>query len=339
MEAPGIGLSLEMAHATVAVRHHNGSYQNIASVETDLRYNEKMADLIHAGRGREFDNSTIEVLGNTVRQLRLAVENAGIDVTAAAITLPDPIYLQYDEAAAILDYATIRNVMYDPVETEGIATRFSLPGLCAISAAYAGHGMGLCTDYLDVHACEEQEACLPNHHVLQIDLSSGSLAGTTWRFAQTYWSPVIVDTFVNTSLGTNAIQHTPREQGYWQAVCQAIRGLLTSFLPNKIDYLILTGTSAHVFVHPLKAAMREALLDAGYQINVQSGRQIDQVLHVDHVVHEPLWVTARGAAEIAKRRLEGPFLCRYDNRSEEQRRPLRERIKEWEADGLTELHF
>lgn len=333
MEASGIGFSLEMAHATAVVRHHNGSYQNIACIETNRHHKEKMAGLIQAGNKPVFDNSAIEALGNTVQQLRRAVENAGVDVVVAAITLPDQIGLQYDEATAILSHADIRNVMYDPP----IGTRGNFQELTTISAAYAGLGMGLCSDYLDFDKCDSQEACLPVHHVLQIDLSTETLTGTTWQSADTYWFPMIADTFVNIALGTNVVRSPSGEQEYWQAVCQAIRTLLMSFVPDRVDFLVLTGSSVEHFADPLRSAVRAAMVDTGYEVDLGSGHHINQVLQADYVVHEPIWMTARGAAEIAKRRQERPFMCRYDNRTEKEKRPLRDLIKEWRADGITEL--
>lgn len=334
MEAPGIGLSLDLTHATAAVRYHNGTYQNIAYFETEQVYNKKMIDLIRAGDDRDFGGDTIEVLGKTIEKLRLAVARvAGINVTCAAITLPDQLQLQHDEANAILSYASLQNVMVGtPQHGIGHGAR-----LTAISAAYAGRGMGLCADYKDLDACEQQEACMPAHNVLHIDISDESISGTAAVDAISYWWPLVAASFVNTSLGTNAMHSSIAEQEYWQLVRKAICDLAISTLPDRLDYVVLTGTSVTRFETTLKETIRHALEDAGYQHSFEDGPLFGEVLGSRSTIDEPIWLTARGAAEIAKRRQEGPFLCRYDDRTEEQKRPLKDLIKEWEANGLQEL--
>ena len=99
---------------------------------------------------------------------------------------------------------------------------------------------------------------------------------------------------------------------YWDAVRSRFRKFVQSF-GVRITQVILTGSSASD--QRFKAVVREALKD---RTPVSAFDMIEEQ-GLDGEPSILLYATARGAAEFAKRRLEGPVRCKETERCKEFR--------------------
>lgn len=229
---------------------------------------------------------------------------------AAVLSSPDRIALTDEEIGDIFDYLKLQNLMEEPE---------SLYQLYATSAAYAGYSKGLCRTYTDAYACEREESSLPHQRVLHLDLNFETLSGTL-KTLQSAYDGSVDASFVDPDLGFGrenaqlflaSEDHRTSDQ-YWTAVSDRIRELVKSlqrvYMPH-VTELLLTGpfaTNKH-----FHNAIRTALLDQNTDKSVLAsfGYRNDSLADQDEWQSLSSFATARGAAEIAKRRQEGPVHC------------------------------
>lgn len=190
----------------------------------------------------------------------------------------------------------------------------TLDNLYTTSSAYAGFGIGLCKQYTHPYACEREESHFPTQRLLHLDFAPDSLSETI-KSLKSVRDGSMDEAFIDPALGLGKLnrlnQKSNLEPGegraYWTAVTNRIRTLVQSFKPQ-IMQLILTGSSA---LDPqFKAAVKDALRDLvaesalkmldsdGKDGKEGKGKTLDLV-----------FATAKGAAEFAKRRQEGPVRC------------------------------
>ena len=65
-----------------------------------------------------------------------------------------------------------------------------------LSAAYAGYGFGLCTDYRNEGRCRDQERDLPQEQVLAVEYTKKSLMSRFESITRAYISYEAADTFL-----------------------------------------------------------------------------------------------------------------------------------------------
>lgn len=234
-------------------------------------------------------------------------------IAAAVLSSPDRIQLTDEEIDDVFDYLKLKNLMTEPD---------SLEDLYATSAAYAGYGRGLCTTYTDVYTCEREESRFPYQQVLHVDFNRESLSATIKRL-QSARDGSVVAAFIDPDLGHAReevrLAFAPESDGelYWATVSARIRELVISFKP-RINQLLLTGTSATDA--RFKAALRDALYDiiAEDVLAILDGNG-DNAFNKDEWKAMFDFATARGAAEVAKRRQEGPIRCAESDECKERR--------------------
>ncbi|KAL8920501.1 MAG: hypothetical protein Q9208_006251 [Pyrenodesmia sp. 3 TL-2023] len=222
-------------------------------------------------------------------------------VTTAVLSSPDRIRLTEEEISDIFDYLGIKYLMSIPDDLEN---------LHATSAAFAGYGYGLCRHYMDLYACEREEQHLPEQRLLHIDFTPNSLSGTI-KSLNSARGGTVDDPFIDIDLGLGRLNTYPEEEEelYWTAVRGRIRSLVRSFKP-RITQVILTGSSAGDgrFVE----AVKDALYDLVSSTALDGLRTDSRDLGADGngiTADDFLYATAKGAAEFAKRRQEGPVRC------------------------------
>lgn len=241
-------------------------------------------------------------------------------IAAAVLSSPDRIRLTDEEIKDIFDYLKLKNLMAEPDSLEDLYTT---------SAAYAGYGRGLCTTYTDAYACEREESRFPLQRILHVDFNRESLSGTI-KSQQNARDGSVDAAFVDLDLGHAReevrLAIAPESDGelYWAAVSARIRELVVSFKP-RITELLLTGTSATDA--RFKVALRDALHDIvaedvlavfdGYGDNAINGDEWKAMFD---------FATARGAAEVAKRRQEGPVRCAQSDKCKERREHRRQAV-------------
>ena len=237
-------------------------------------------------------------------RLKIQVESVlkdGRKVTAAVLSSPDLVSLSGDEITDAFDYLSITNLMAKPD---------TLEDLYASSAAYAGLGMGLCDHYTDPYICEQEDNQIyPSTRLLHLDFSPESLCVTV-RWIKSAKEGKVDKSIVDYDLGLG--RSYILKNLYWDAVRSRIRKVVQSF-GVRITQVILTGSSASD--QRFKAVVREALKDwttiGAFDMMEQQG--------LDGEPSMLLYATARGAAEFAKRRLEGPVRCKETERCKEFR--------------------
>lgn len=267
---------------------------------------ERIQRLFRKGLGRPA-TSTTAVLTDMISELKSQVEavlGGGRKVTATVLSSPDQVDLSAEEITDALEHQGIRHLMAEPDTLEDFH---------ASSAAYAGFGLGLCERHTDPYVCEQEDNQIyPSTRLLHLDFSPESLCATVWWLKSAKESRVdesIVDHGLG--LGRNLVLETE----YWDAVRNRIRNLVQSF-GLRITQVILTGSSAND--QRLKVAVREALKN---WTTVGALDLLDQPCHGGES-SVLLYATARGAAEFAKRRQEGPVRCVETVKCKEVRRGI-----------------
>ncbi|KAJ9637336.1 hypothetical protein H2201_001733 [Coniosporium apollinis] len=162
--------------------------------------------------------------------------------------------------------------------------------------AYAGNGLGICSDYRNRTACKIELMAMQQTYVLSVLYTRTALtvALTLMRSAHDLYErpPLKVEDF---TLGHDARHHNPDEKYYWEAVRDAIRRAVVWDVGAGIRQpakLLLFGESSG------DAKFRAALNE--------TCQALFEKLPQWHE-NEPVFVAARGAAELAKRKPFDPW--------------------------------
>jgi hypothetical protein len=250
-------------------------------------------------------------------------------ITAAVLSSPPGIRLNEEEINDIFDYVKLKNLLVQSIYRSEL--------LHATSAAYAGYETAMCNNFTDVYKCENEESDLLEQCVLHIDFNQKSLSGTIMSI-KTVWDGSVKKKFVDTDLGNahhgDLLDTAPESDidQYWNSISARIRKLAVSS-PFVINKLLLTGTSAS---EPrFKAALRDALHDT-----VAEDVIADLVGDDDAAVYGTEWrvkfafATAQGAANVAKRLQEIPFMCRQTAECKKRHERAQEEVRQKLESGL-----
>ena len=338
-----------IVNSTAVVRLHNGSFQHVALIDGDSSYVELLSRLATGPMDRtpdHFDTAwekweyvkqrtlrhlnklrglpatpDTAVLANMISSLHNATQSwLGPEwpITAMVVSSPDRVRLSEEELTDVFDYLKLKDLLASSDSNWH-------EELYSASAAYAGYGQGLCTNHTDAYKCEEEEWYFPYQRLLHIDHSEESLSATI-EGLRTARDGAMDSGFIDPTLGTGSSRWQDDYDGsqYIQAITHRIRELVMRFkrvFKPKITALVLTGSRATGL--GFKAAIRDALQDY-----VASEDVLDVLVEDSDLVRtfsEYEWhqffefATARGAAEIAKRRQEGPVDCRQTDECKRRR--------------------
>jgi hypothetical protein len=355
-----IDITNNYINRTAALRLHDGNYQTIARIEGTPSYTSLLKRFASGPQNRiphdipserekwrYFKNRTqrllnkligrpanpeTAILADLISMLKTEAETTlgdGQKVTAAVLSSPDRIGLTAEEITDVFDYLQIRNLMAEPDTFEN---------LHATSSAYAGFGMGLCKQYTDPYACEREEVHFRDHWLLHLDFAPDSLSGTI-KSLQSVRDGLVHEAFIDTALGLGRLDElneraaleTDEERAYWTAVTNRIRGLVLSLKP-KITQFILTGPSASDprFKTVVMDALRDLVAESAIEILDGDGKYGKEGTNA---APDVVFATAKGAAEFAKRRQEGPVKCVEMKRCKQARK----RLERQEREAMGEL--
>jgi hypothetical protein len=254
-------------------------------------------------------------------------------IVAAVLSSPAFIKLTTEEVSDVLDCVKLKNLMDDGP--------YTLDSVWSLSAAYAGYGRGLCPTYTDADTCEQEEWYFPSQSVLHIDFNRESLSGTV-HILKSIRNWGVDAAFIDPDLGHRHekawLTSEPENNSelYWAAVSARIRELVVSY-HWCITELLLTGTS--VTDARFKTALLDALHDVvAWDVLAALGGRGNDTVNTEEWNEMFAFATARGAAEVAKRRQEGPVKCRQTDECRarrENQRPATLRIQG--TDGNQEL--
>ena len=178
-------------------------------------------------------------------------------------------------------------------------------------AAFAGSGYGLCKHYDDLDACEDEEADLPISHVLAVSLSRVAFQAvcSQMKSAESSHGGRLNEQITRIDLGLNSTYSNSTfedEAPYWSQIRETIVEVGRQSR-GKLNTLLLLGEEGHnpAFIQVVQDALRELLPDSdAHEISgLVFSKPADDKL-------EPLWLAARGTAELAKRYQEAPRGCK-----------------------------
>ncbi|KAI2462863.1 hypothetical protein F4781DRAFT_163098 [Annulohypoxylon bovei var. microspora] len=299
----GIGFDLNPSYATVAVSYPNGSIQAIARVEGDGAYREMMLRLSlpssqHLHRpyqdvGESIRDSARRTVRNTRKKLGLpssgdvgtlsnmihalrdqASNFVSEPVSAAAISIPHLAALYGEDLHDAFEYLSLVYLEFFPFS--------NFRPIHASIAAYAGNGRGLCGDYRDAAACEEEELHIPSRFALAVSYTHTSLTTSQAHLSNAYYLEE-TPTLENLRLGYDE-RH---EEFYWEAVRDMLQSpVVDSPVQRNITMVLVFGDATE------KPRFREVLGDV--VDNVLGGKP-------EIIDRQPEFSAAKGAAELAKR--------------------------------------
>lgn len=175
-------------------------------------------------------------------------------LSGAILSLPSIIAIYEEDACDALDFVDI----YDLVGTH-IAT--SHPR--AIAAAFAGHGYGICPDWLDPDACKDHWMKMPFYETLLVDYSRGALS-VDWHRLNTAAGLGLSYESENVSVDFDAGSvYDETDEAHWERISEHIKFVIkTAPVWKSVNLVMLTGESAddEMFRRTVAAAVGKANL-------------------------------------------------------------------------------
>lgn len=214
-----------------------------------------------------------------------AEDRTGHRISAAVTATPHLLALYAEDILDAFEYCGLQHLH--------LSVRGSLAN--ETGPAYAGYGLGLCSDYTSFTACDAEQMNMPWEAVSTILFTRTALTVTltTMKGAYYTWEPRYrrLEDF---TLGYDARHDNPREEYYWERVRERLIEIMVRNQyyqrPAKVLLLgesVLDETFARVLREALSSVMEE----------------VPEILE-----DEAMFIAAKGAAEFAKR-------ARYDPRN------------------------
>ena len=234
-------------------------------------------------------SDSVKIIGTALATLKAIVEPLLLTEPLSSVlpTYPDFPGLQWKLVQEAMEYANI--------------AMLGEQRIAPVGAAAAANGMGLCKDFTDLDACEDEEVGLPMTRVLAIEYTNVALTVTLSPFRASRKS---YDWTIDRAwdLGANALPDSLDAEGarlYWQRVREKIQKFPARIPADRpITDVIIIGESAldETFLNVMRDALRDVL-------DVRS-----MEIPGTHTV-DPTFAAARGAAEFGKRMMESPEGC------------------------------
>ena len=206
----------------------------------------------------------------------------GKPIESATVAVPDLIAFYREDLQDAFEYVGLRYL--------ALPVRYDL--LYETSAAYAGYGFGLCSDYKDRAACKKEQQEMPSEVVMAVVYSRTALTVTLSVVKSAYYLYEPINRHLsNFSLGYDA--QTRWGDNYWKEVSFNLEKIMVENpyyqRPHKV---LLMGDRVDnaTFLGTLKAAL-----------NAQTST-LPEIIS-----KKPLYVAAEGAAELAKRAPYDPY--------------------------------
>ena len=210
----------------------------------------------------------------------------GHKISGAAVTIPLLAALYQEDLEDAFEYAGLLYIPHYPYWYGGL---FHETG-----AVYVGNGFGLCSNYTDPIGCE-RERKNPLHQPINENVLSAlytrGLLTSTWASEGMWFSypapegPVVADL----NLGWDKRYENPNEEYYWTAIRDAIIAPVleaNKYISRETNKVLLHADCT--LVERFQSVLRQAV--QGVLLNKPEIYALD-----------PVYSSARGAAEMAKR--------------------------------------
>ncbi|WZH49523.1 chitinase [Fusarium acuminatum] len=340
-DAPGIGFSLSLSSGTAAAHFYNGTVKNIASIPANPEYTALMKRLANSppppppSRWETLRRSFNKKIG------RPATPDIGIiaslfislrDMTFTAVTSPlDRVAVSHPRIQGLaepdlwdaLEYAHLRPWVAAGLPRPKVVLPLPAAGgypsrLLESYAVFAGHGKGLCKNYKNFWQCQEEQDNIPLETTLVVGITPTDLRGEIIRTlsAFTDFQPRRNDrTFTDLELGLAASED---KHDFWARVTKRLQDFCGTVPKGfHLDTILLTGENA---THPaFLEALQSALIGNGYLQRESNTEGEIAFVHEGGAGIDPVFASARGAAQYARWRQEAPIGCEEQDRCKEER--------------------
>ncbi len=306
----GVGFDLTASYGSAAVSFSNGTTVTVTQIDAEEGYNQVLQRLSldssqhpsppYTNLGDSWDDmprqylrkarkaiglpasSDVGHFATMLLDLRTAIEEQVGPITCAGVTTMNLVALYDEDLHDAFEYVGLEYITF-PVGYVGHNILYET------SAAYAGYGYGLCTDYkTDPEACKHEQYNMTDEVVMAVVYTDTALSVSlsVIRSAYALWEPPSYRYLANFDLGHNAIvQMNPKE--YWNAVESTLQQIMIANpgyeRPSKV-LLIGDRTNDREFRETLNTVLGEQMED------------FPEILSEGAV-----GVAARGVAEMAKR--------------------------------------
>ncbi|EPS41659.1 hypothetical protein H072_4444 [Dactylellina haptotyla CBS 200.50] len=334
--APGIGIYLSAEYGTVSASYHDGNVTDIARIDASPELTKLMLELadpftcskafsttqkiLHTLRNPSkwtsllpFSSSSTPtspaaILAETLSALRMAASEAlRTPISQAVVILPDLPGLQYPdlEAAASLAGLTLlqgftASSAHAPLTYSALAQRKAILPTLTTAAYAAAVPAGLCRNYTSFDECNEENLVQETEEgytrgILRISLNAQTLSidGAECASATMCFGDLRSRNFEGMGYHSPLRKEDPTK--YWDVMTDLIlrAGIATG--RSGLDTLLLTGD--YVLEEDFLDNLEMALL------YVDGGADVIDQWHLDGsiVSYPPVYLPARGAAEMAKR--------------------------------------
>jgi len=192
--------------------------------------------------------------------------------------LPTIIALYEEDAYDALEYLGITNL---------IGAHLALCRPREINYAYVGYGYGICTHWLDRDTCLNETLGGPTYDVLLVDYSRNCLSVDWSRLRSPGRLPTYqpLKAVIDFDAGSEPLD--PNWSTYWQHVRAIVGSVVEANISKTLSVVMLVGESAE---------------DATLRENIE--RAVADFGSPTILVDDPIYVTAKGAADIGWRSLE-----------------------------------
>lgn len=234
-------------------------------------------------------SESVKIIGTALAALKAVVEPLLLNQPLPSVLPAYPNFpgLQWRMVQEAMEYANIAMLGEQRVAPVG--------------AVAAANGIGLCENFIDLDACEDEEVGLPMTRMLAIEYAKVALTVTLSPFRTSRKS---YDWTIERAwdLGADARPESPDTEGirlYWQRVRAGIQKIPARIPADRpITHVVVMGESAldETFLTVMSDALRDVL-------DVRS-----MGIYETHMV-DPTFAAARGAAEFGKRMMESPDGC------------------------------
>ncbi|KAI1843311.1 hypothetical protein JX266_010485 [Neoarthrinium moseri] len=291
----GVGFHLTIPYGTVSISYPDVTIHNVAKIGGPPQYQEFMLRLSlessehlhppYRSLDEAFPSTDVDILAGFIQTLRAAAETTlgNSPVSGAVVTVAHIPALYAEDLEDAFEYAGLIYLAHYPYWYGGVSHE--------TSAAYAGNGFGLCSNYTDMEACDDEPGS-QHENVLSAALTAGLLT-STWSNMGIYFAYPSTEHYPSVAdpdLGLDH-RHDGREDEYWALVRDALLKPLVQanqHIRVNTQKILLHGDGATD--DRFREVVGEALHELAPYLNAS-----------DIFAEDVVYAVARGAAEMAKR--------------------------------------
>lgn len=208
----------------------------------------------------------------------LVEEQIGQPIESAGVATLNLVALYPEDLQDAFEYVGLRYLTF-PV-------RYKV--LYETSAAYAGYGYGLCSDYTDPNPCKQEQVDMPSETVMAVLYTRTALTVSLSILKSAYYLYEPLERhLLDFSLGYDARSLSADEEDYWDAV------------GSKLEQILIKNP---YYKRPAKILLLgDCVRDGNFQRTLKKAMSNQTAQLPEILIEDSEAVAAKGAAEFAKR--------------------------------------